>query len=77
MWRREKEPEALPDPEFSADPVFRRCFSDQYDGSHSGGLGGMTQREEDELLLMCGTRKQRKAIKARRKASEKARQTSS
>jgi hypothetical protein len=34
----------------------------------------MTQREQDELLLMCGTRKQRKAIKARRKAREQARQ---
>ena len=29
----------------------------------------MTQREQEELLLFCGTRKQQKAIRARRKAA--------
>ena len=37
-----------------------------------GGLGGMNQREQEELLLFAGTRKQRKAIKERRKAREQA-----
>jgi len=34
-----------------------------------GGLGGMNRREQEELLLFCGTRKQQNAIKMRRKAA--------
>jgi hypothetical protein len=35
-------------------------------GGGEGGLGGMNKREQEELLLFAGTRKQRKAIKQRR-----------
>ena len=35
-------------------------------------MAGMNQREQEEFLLMYGTRKQRKAIKAHRKAREQA-----
>jgi len=58
-------------PEFE-DPVLRRLFYDQFHGSDFGGLAGMNAREQEELLLMSGTRKERKAIKARRKAREQA-----
>ena len=34
-----------------------------------GGLGGMNRREQEELLLFAGTRKQQKAIRQRRKAA--------
>jgi|SRR6476660_5669749 len=33
------------------------------------GLGGMNRREQEELLLFAGTRKQQKAIRQRRKAA--------
>jgi hypothetical protein len=36
-----------------------------------GGLGGMNQREQEELLLFAGTRKQRKAIKQRRSSEQR------
>ena len=38
-------------------------------GGGEGGLGSMNQREQEELLLFCGTRKQQKAIRKRRKAA--------
>jgi len=41
---------------------------DGFDGA--GGLGGMNQREQEELLLFAGTRKQRKAIKQRRSSEQ-------
>jgi hypothetical protein len=34
-----------------------------------GGLEGMNRREQEELLLFCGTRKQPKAIRKRRRAA--------
>jgi hypothetical protein len=40
-------------------------------------MAGMTQREQDELRLMSGcSRKERKAIKERRKAREQAKKQS-
>ena len=35
----------------------------------SGGLGSMNPREQEELLLFAGTRKQQKAIRKRRRAA--------
>lgn len=34
----------------------------------AGSMAGMTEREQDELLLMSGSRKQRKAVMERRRA---------
>jgi hypothetical protein len=54
------------------DQAISRPSADYYweVGSSSGGgeagLGGMNKREQEELLLFAGTRKQRKAIKQRR-----------
>ena len=68
-----RDPENLSDPE---DPAFARVFYDQFHGSDLGGLAGMNQREEEELFLLYGTRKERKAIRARRKAREQAKKES-
>jgi hypothetical protein len=70
-----KDPKATPDAEnpwASGDPVFDRIFYDEAYGSHMGGLAGMNRREQEELVLISGTRKERKAIKALRKAREQA-----
>lgn len=64
-----REPENSSVPE---DPAFRRYFYDEVHRSEFSGLAGMNRREQEELLLMSGNRKQRKAIKARRKAREQA-----
>ena len=43
-----------------------------FDEAGGGGLeGGMNQREQEELLLFAGTRKQRKAIKQRRSSEQR------
>ena len=64
-----KDPEDCKDFE---DPALRRAFHDEVHGPNLGGLGAMNRWEQEELLLMSGTRKQRKEIKARRKAREQA-----
>lgn len=64
---------AMEDPKDPWDQAISRPAADYYSDGISfgseGGLGGMTQREQEELLLFCGTRKQQKAIRARRKAA--------
>jgi hypothetical protein len=60
--------EDLKDP---LDQVISRPLSDHHWSTLSsgelGGLEGMNQREQEELLLFCGTRKQQKAIRRRKR----------
>ena len=74
-----KDPKAPRDPENPwepEDPAFSRIFEDQWAGSEQGGMAGMNEREQEELLLMSGNRKERKAIKARWKPYEQAQKQS-
>ncbi|MDT5362215.1 MAG: hypothetical protein QOC69_3977 [Mycobacterium sp.] len=59
------------DPEDLWDQAISRPLADHY-GSELGGLGGMTQREQEELFSTYAPRNVRKAMKARRKAREQA-----
>jgi hypothetical protein len=45
-------------------------------GAEGSAMGGMNEREEEEFLAAFGTRKQRKAIKARRKTREQSQKQS-
>jgi hypothetical protein len=64
-----REPE---NPSEHEDPPSSRILHDHYLEPHLVGLADMNQREEEQIFLMYATRKQRKAIKARRKAREQA-----
>ena len=59
--------EQYPDDNRMRDPEFAKKWRDGY-------FAYMSEREEEEWLLSFGTRKERKAIKARRKAREQAKQ---
>lgn len=54
------------------DPLFRRRPDDETDLSASDGTAYMNRREEDEFLVHYGSRKERRAIRARRKAKSQA-----
>jgi len=54
------------------DPAFREVFGEQVCGPERLDMAGMNQREEEEFLLLYGPRKERKAIKKRRKAEKQA-----
>ena len=70
----------LQDPEEPRDPwenAISRPPADYYGfsgyyGDELGGLGSMTQREQEELFSTYAPRKVRKAMKQRRKAREQA-----
>ncbi len=55
----------------SRPPADHYGFSGYY-GDELGGLGSMTQREQEELFSTYAPRKVRKAMKQRRKAREQA-----
>ena len=74
-----KEPLPSWDPENpfdSADPAFRQAFWQQVSGPENLDMAGMTKREEEELLLHYGPRKERKALKRRLKAEKRAQEKS-
>jgi hypothetical protein len=54
------------------DRAFRRIFEEQWRGQEHTDMAGMNQREQEEFLLAYGPRKERKAIRERRKAREQA-----
>jgi hypothetical protein len=54
------------------DPAFRQVIGEQISGPERLDMAGMTAREEEEFTLLYGPRKERKALKRRRKALEKA-----
>lgn len=69
-----KDPEEPRDPwenAISRPPADYYGFSGYY-GDELGGLGSMTQREQEELFSTYAPRKVRKAMKQRRKAREQA-----
>jgi hypothetical protein len=55
------------------DPALANEVVWRYWNAHTTDMAGMTEREEEEFFLAFGTRKERKAIKERRKARERAR----
>jgi hypothetical protein len=55
------------------DPAFRTVFGEQFSGPEQFDMAYMNEREEEEFLLHYGPRKERKAIKKRRKAEKRAR----
>jgi hypothetical protein len=57
-------------PEDAEDPAF--AWADKWYMAESTDMAGMNQNEQEEWLLSFGSRKERKAIKERRKAREKA-----
>ena len=56
----------------SKDPEFRRMFGEQWRNPENLDMAGMTKREEEQILLLYGPRKERKALKKRRKAEKRA-----
>jgi hypothetical protein len=55
---------------------FGRALADGSSLSHLTDMGGFSEREEEELLLMYGPKKVRKAIEERRRAREQAKKQS-
>ena len=51
-------------------------LADKWRGDELTDMAGMTEGEKEEFLLTYGSRKERKAIKARRKAREQAQKQS-
>ena len=54
------------------DPAFEQIFGEQWRGPERLDMAGMNQREEEQILMLYGPRKERKAIKKRRKAETQA-----
>ena len=54
-------------------PKLATSLADQWHWSELTDMAGMNDREKEEFLSIYGSRKERKAIRARRKAREQAR----